>query len=887
MRVTRIRRILWLGAALALVCLSVLVFVSSQEGIATATQSDASSLCAPETSTCSQQTFPDPSYSASAGPLTNVSSGQAVYVDVTGVPAGYELEIAYCSLAGGTQVVAQPQCASAVPVNGGVTAEPSQYVYGTVTSNQTNNQTILSIPTQFDPDIAGDSGIVSQTTDQLYGPDNRATGTFFCDNAANPCGIEVLILPPSEITELAGAGEPPPPDYSALGNTVIFPLTFNEGGSGCGGAPLLQADASYSAEQFLPAAAEATCTGPDGVGVFPTEEQSVDNPGCAGGTNSVCPIYDVISGNVPVSFTDDPEDPATLAEEKQAGGKVAYIPIAASATEIAFNGAAGFTNGSGSITFPLSSYQLTPAQAAGIMTQLWTSTTASPGVPNDDLCAQLKTKAGKALCKETTTTGSQNLTVETANGKTDNLDVSQATSLQTQEEPFDTYGYASSGTYAQGIQYFIGENDKANYGDTGYALLNPWEFRYDGADTTTEQSLGAMWPSTASGPTFETTGWMCDAPNTNYPVNLPWGGTALVQDIMSGQQILANAEFGPVAAPNNPQGLPSGVVDEHVNSPATNCQAVSTLPIDFNNSTAITADLYGPSSQPLTAQHLMQSAVLKYGGSGGFAFTTMDSSEADFFGLYPASLQNASGAFVSPNAQSVDAALNDATTNADGTISPNFDDTADSSAYPLPMVTYAVVSTSTQPTAAQATELKNLLTNLVTYSKEGGTPSEPLPAGYVPLPSSLASQALTDIANDIVSPSASTPSSPNGTSGSGGSAPATGPSSTPGAAFGGSALRGASTTHGGSSVSGAHGSVTPTSPSNGSAGSPPGNFVGRLITVTVGDSRYFVPALLALALLCLIAGPLLYLSPTLRRPTAATSDASSEGASGPGPPEEA
>ncbi len=113
----------------------------------------------------------------------------------------------------------------------------------------------------------------------------------------------------------------------------------------------------------------------------------------------------------------------------------------------------------------------------------------------------------------------------------------------------------------------------------------------------------------------------------------------------------------------------------------------------------------------------------------------MDSSEADFFGLLPASLQNAAGAFVGPSAQSINAALNDATTNADGTLSPNLNDTADAGAYPLPMVTYALVSTSPQPTADQATQLKDLLTNLVTYSHNGGSASQPLPAGYVPLPS--------------------------------------------------------------------------------------------------------------------------------------------------------
>ncbi len=54
---------------------------------------------------------------------------------------------------------------------------------------------------------------------------------------------------------------------------------------------------------------------------------------------------DVIDGNVPATFTDDPQDPATLAELQKAGGKFAYIPISVSSTEIAFVGEAGVRNG--------------------------------------------------------------------------------------------------------------------------------------------------------------------------------------------------------------------------------------------------------------------------------------------------------------------------------------------------------------------------------------------------------------------------------------------------------------------------------------------------------------------------------------------------------------
>jgi hypothetical protein len=58
--------------------------------------------------------------------------------------------------------------------------------------------------------------------------------------------------------------------------------------------------------------------------------------------------------------------------------------------------------------------------------------------------------------------------------------------------------------------------------------------------------------------------------------------------------------------------------------------------------------------------------------------------------------------------------------------------------------------------------------------------------------------------------------------------------------------------------------------------------------VTLGDNRYLVPGLLLLALLCLVAGPLLYLSPSLRKTANATADGGGEGAGegGSPPPEE-
>lgn len=867
MPLNRWRRTVRLVTVLAVACLGLLVYASGHAGVANGvTPHDTS--CPSETTSCTQVAFPCPGCTASAGPVTNLGLDQAVYVQVTGVPAGDELEIAYCSLAGGAQVVAQPQCASQSLPSG--TAEPSQYQYGVVTANQT----VVSIPSEYDPDIGGAQPITSETTDQFE--NGQTTSSFFCDNAANPCGVEVMLIPEQFVI---GPGYPPSTGYSAVGNAVVFPLTFDTGGSGCGSAPIMQVDASYSVAQFIPAAGLGTCNGPSGVAAISTELPSVDDPGCVAGTGTHCPIYDLIDGTVPVSFTDDPENPATLAEEKQAGGKFAYIPIALSGTEIAFKGGAGVAVEGNTTVFPLDSYQLTPAMAAGIMTQQWTAAEAGLGAPNDDVCPQIPA----STCSETTKIGSSGtILVESANGKTDNLDVSQATTITSKKESFPINIY--DGNFAAGSGQTLGV--AADYGgDTGYVLLNPWPFSFGGS-TVNEFFLGSMWPSTGSGATFESTQWMCNAPNSTYSVNLPWGGQANVKDFLTGQQLLANAERDPVAAPKNKSGLAPGVVFDRVPAAADKCQALSTLPIDLASQSAIAQDLYLPSSQPVTAAHAMQSAAAKYGSNGGFAFSAMDASEADFFGLLPSSLENATGTFVAPSTSSLEAGVNDATANPDGTITPNWNDTGDSSAYPMPLVTYALVSTAPQPTATGATELKNLLTDLVTYSNQGGTSTSPLPPGYAPLPSSLYNAALADISNDILGPGGSTPGS--GSSGGSGATPSTN-SHPAGAGAGAGVGAGAAAsgrTGSGSSAAGTSSSTAPAQ-SGSSGSSSPGAFVGHLITVTVGDNRFFVPVLFLLALLCLIAGPLLYLSPDLRRRAGSggADDVSDAAVGGPGPPE--
>ncbi len=448
-----------------------------------------------------------------------------------------------------------------------------------------------------------------------------------------------------------------------------------------------------------------------------------------------------------------------------------------------------------------------------------------------------------------------------------------------QDLPFTTFQYGYPDNYYQ--QTTPGTALDYSF-DTGFALLNPWPPLVGTNTPVNEERLSAMFPSTASGSVYQLTGWLCGAPQLPYPIPDPppyIPNDTLLQDITSSQQLLSNAENGPLVVTKEKGGytVSNTVYQSTIQNPSK-CQTLSTLPTDFASAQAGVADRYLPSSSPVTAAHVVDGALPNFAGTGGFAFTGMDSSEADFYGLLPAALQNAAGSFELPTPSSVLAALNDETTNADGTLSPNFDDTGDTGAYPMPMVTYALVSTAPQPSLTEAAELKDMLTNLVGYSHSAGAgTTDPLPSGYVPLPDNLYQDALADIAKDVVGPGGVAPPSP-GTPGTPGNTGSPGAPGQQGVATGrGTAFHfntgGAASRSGASAASGSSGAVS-------SGGT--GDYFGHLITVTLGDSRFFIPGLLLLALVCLIGGPLLYLYPSLRKAHAgADGDVESEGSEPP------
>jgi hypothetical protein len=220
-----------------------------------------------------------------------------------------------------------------------------------------------------------------------------------------------------------------------------------------------------------------------------------------------------------------------------------------------------------------------------------------------------------------------------------------------------------------------------------------------------------------SGATDQLFTWLCNAPK----VPLDFGVHPL--ESMSGAQEL-EVGLTPAAGP-----------------PVTTC------PTGVDQVPAIGGQVRFPTVNDPSQQALKAFQFVYGSGSSNpyAAFADMNWAEADYYGMNVANLQNASGNFVLPTAQSLDAAVADSTVNPDGSLTTNYT-TTDPAAYPMPSVIYAAVSTA--PMAqVDATAVTTLLDELLDLT--GGSETGDLPQGFVPLPASLYNEAEADVAKDI------------------------------------------------------------------------------------------------------------------------------------------
>jgi phosphate transport system substrate-binding protein len=111
----------------------------------------------------------------------------------------------------------------------------------------------------------------------------------------------------------------------------------------------------------------------------------------------------------------------------------------------------------------------------------------------------------------------------------------------------------------------------------------------------------------------------------------------------------------------------------------------------------------------------------------------MDASTAAFYGLPVVNIKNADGSVTTSTPASVSKALADATANADGTVTPNYNPT--DGAYPMLLPTYLMAPTN-DVTAGVGSSIQQFLD----YAVQAGQTT--LPGGYVPLTQALVTEAL-------------------------------------------------------------------------------------------------------------------------------------------------
>lgn len=118
---------------------------------------------------------------------------------------------------------------------------------------------------------------------------------------------------------------------------------------------------------------------------------------------------------------------------------------------------------------------------------------------------------------------------------------------------------------------------------------------------------------------------------------------------------------------------------------------------------------------------------------------SVDTSVSRRVALPSVAVRNAAGQYVAPTTESVVAALQAATLNADGTVTPNYAATAPTNQYPLPVISH-LMADKNKLTKKQAEVLKAFGAYAITTGQ-----SDAEKRGYVPLPSEMATSAAASL----------------------------------------------------------------------------------------------------------------------------------------------
>ena len=202
-------------------------------------------------------------------------------------------------------------------------------------------------------------------------------------------------------------------------------------------------------------------------------------------------------------------------------------------------------------------------------------------------------------------------------------------------------------------------------------------------------------------------------------------------------------------------------------------------------------------------------------------------------------VQNPAGKYVTPTAASMAAAVKDMTVNSDGITREDNPNAKDPAAYPLTMVSYAMVPTG-GISKQKAAKIADWLDYIAGRGEAQGTNLGQLPPGYLPLPGFMRQQTLK-AANEVRNQTGDHGNGPGGPGGGpGGNGPGSGPGGS-GTSGNGSSGTGGSGGGSGSSGSGSSTHTSSATKANAAYSSPNSSGLGRFLPILL-----IIGALLAL-----------------------------------------
>jgi hypothetical protein len=294
-----------------------------------------------------------------AGPTTGLGAGQYVYLNFYDfAPGDSGTTIYYCADPGDLSTLTSTPTCGNTDTDSNAEAPQQVRIYPASTSTIIPQGT--SAASMQAAEVSSPSEPISA---QQYNPTVDEPG-FFCDGTtANACAI---VVTDASITP----GQP----ASTSSNSVIIPISFATGTTGCPNATVVSTESEFGIDLLMPELARLSCANDASSAVIPFETA----------TDGLSAITDLASGAQQIAFTDNPESADQQAILKKGG--LALIPVALTANVVSFFAQLNFQG-----NFTLDQMDLTPTMAAGLLTD---AANYSGAASTDDVVACSGPSAG-------------------------------------------------------------------------------------------------------------------------------------------------------------------------------------------------------------------------------------------------------------------------------------------------------------------------------------------------------------------------------------------------------------------------------------------------------------------------------------------------------------